>query len=73
MADVETAIRWVKGHATEYHLDLGRTALLGESAGGHLVSLVGARMEQEGTTKLPAVVSNTHSPGTSCSFSRGAC
>ena len=57
VADVETAIRWVKGHATEYRLDLSRTALLGESAGGHLVSLVGTRMEQEGTTKLPAVVS----------------
>src|SRR5205807_6422804 len=34
--DIETAIRWVKKHAMEYHLDPQRIALAGESAGGHL-------------------------------------
>ena len=35
--DVETAIRWVKAHAAEYKGDPRRIALLGYSAGGHLV------------------------------------
>jgi len=41
--DLETAIRWVKEHAGEYRLDAGRVALIGESAGGHLVALVATR------------------------------
>jgi pectinesterase len=39
--DVETAIRWVKKHAAEYKGDPDRIALLGYSAGGHLVTLAG--------------------------------
>jgi alpha-L-fucosidase 2 len=45
--DVETAIRWVKSHAKEYKVDTSRIALIGESAGGHLVSYVGARSAKE--------------------------
>ena len=41
--DVETAIRWVKSHAKEYKADGSRIALIGESAGGYLVSYVAAR------------------------------
>ena len=41
--DVQTAIRWVKAHAAEYKGDPERIALLGYSAGGHLVTLAGAR------------------------------
>ncbi|MBP7142434.1 MAG: alpha/beta hydrolase [Opitutaceae bacterium] len=41
--DVETAIRWVKSHAAEYRFDPRRIALIGESAGGHLVALVATR------------------------------
>lgn len=40
--DVEAAVRWVKSHAREYKVDAKRLALTGESAGGHLVSYVGA-------------------------------
>lgn len=39
--DVQTAVRWVKQHATEYKGDPDRIALLGYSAGGHLVTLAG--------------------------------
>jgi len=39
--DVQTAIRWVKQHAMEYKGDPHRIALLGYSAGGHLVTLAG--------------------------------
>ncbi|HWA24740.1 MAG TPA: alpha/beta hydrolase [Lacunisphaera sp.] len=52
--DVETAIRWVKAHAAEYHLDPARIALAGESAGGHLVALVGTRTTD--ATRVAAIV-----------------
>jgi acetyl esterase len=38
--DTEDAIRWVKAHASEYKVDPNRIALLGESAGGHIVSYI---------------------------------
>lgn len=41
--DVEQAIRWVKANTARYNIDASRIALIGESAGGHLVSFVGAR------------------------------
>ncbi len=52
--DVEAAIRWVRAHAAEYKVDPARIALVGESAGGHLVSYVGARGRAE--TRVAAVV-----------------
>ena len=52
--DVETAIRWVRAHAAEYKVDVNRIALIGESAGGHLVSMAGIR--SEGGTAVAAVV-----------------
>jgi acetyl esterase/lipase len=52
--DVETAIRWVKAHAKDYKVDLKRIALIGESAGGHLVSYVGTKAT--GDLSLAAVV-----------------
>lgn len=52
--DVATAIRWVRANAKEYKVDVGRIALIGESAGGHLVSWVGA--EGKGDSAVAAVV-----------------
>lgn len=54
LEDVESAIRWVKAHATGYKVDVKRIALVGESAGGHLVSYAGAR--SQGETQIAAVV-----------------
>ena len=54
LEDVETAIRWVRAHAKEYKVDTARIALIGESAGGHLVSMAGVR--SHGDTTLAAVV-----------------
>jgi pectinesterase len=51
--DVEMAIRWVKQHASEYKGDPDRMALLGYSAGGHLVTLAGTHAEAD--TKVQAV------------------
>ena len=41
--DLEHAIIFVKKNARRFHIDPKRIALMGESAGGHLVNLVGAR------------------------------
>lgn len=51
--DVRTAIRWVKAHAAEYKGDPARIALLGYSAGGHLVTLAGTRAGDD--TRVQAV------------------
>lgn len=45
--DVVAAVRWVKAHAGKYKVDPGRIALVGESAGGHLVSYVGTQDQAE--------------------------
>jgi alpha-L-fucosidase 2 len=54
VADVNAAIRWVKAHAAEYHVDAGKVAIVGESAGGFLVNYVGTH--QEADAKVAAVV-----------------
>jgi|SRR5665213_1451507 len=51
--DVQTAIRWVKQHAREFKGDPTRIALLGYSAGGHLVTFAGTRAEAG--TRIQAV------------------
>lgn len=40
--DVQAAVAWVREHARELGVDSARLFLVGESSGGHLVSLVGA-------------------------------
>lgn len=52
--DIEAAIKFVKTHAKEYKVDLRRVVLMGESAGGALISYVGVR--QQSALKLAAVV-----------------
>jgi pectinesterase len=52
--DVETAIRWVKQHGADFKGDPHRIALLGYSAGGHLVALAGTYAAAD--TSVQAVV-----------------
>jgi acetyl esterase/lipase len=52
--DVETAIRWIKSHASEFRIDSRRIALSGESAGGHLVALAAVRADE--STRVAAIV-----------------
>ena len=52
--DVKAAVRYVKAHAAEFRIDGRKLALMGESAGGHLVALVAAQNEPE--TSVAAVV-----------------
>jgi acetyl esterase/lipase len=41
ITDCKAAIRYLRARADEYHLDPGRIAVWGSSAGGHLAALVG--------------------------------
>lgn len=52
--DVENAVKWVKAHARKYRLDKKRIVLAGESAGGHLVGMVGAQNKPK--SRVAAVV-----------------
>lgn len=52
--DVQTAIRWIKSHATEFKGDPNRIALFGHSAGGHLAFM--AAMTGTPDTRVQAVV-----------------
>ena len=40
--DIKSAIRWLRANSKKYLIDTNRIAILGTSAGGHLVALVGA-------------------------------
>ena len=55
MEDTEAAIRFVKANAKKYKVDASRIALIGESAGGHIVSWVGVQKSPD--TRVAAVVS----------------
>jgi acetyl esterase/lipase len=39
--DCKAAIRWIRANAEKYHLDPDRIGVMGGSAGGHLVALLG--------------------------------
>jgi acetyl esterase/lipase len=39
--DVQRAVRWMRSHAADYHLDPARIGALGDSAGGHLALFLG--------------------------------
>ncbi len=54
LEDLQTAIRWVKAHAAQYHLDLTRIALSGESAGSQMVAM--AAMQADDSTRVAAVI-----------------
>lgn len=52
--DVESAVRWVKAHAREYKVDTKRIALVGESAGAHLIAMVA--LQDKPATRVAAAV-----------------
>jgi acetyl esterase/lipase len=41
LEDCKSAVRWLRAHADEYHLDGSHIAAWGHSAGGHLASMLG--------------------------------
>src|ERR1700677_637093 len=58
--DCKAAVRWLRAHAAENDIDPKRTAAAGDSAGGHLVALLGTTAdhpELEGDEGNPGVSS----------------
>lgn len=53
-ADVDHAIEWVKAHASQYHVDPSKIALIGESAGGFMVNYAGTH--ETPATQVAAIV-----------------
>ncbi|WP_405059467.1 alpha/beta hydrolase [Kribbella sp. NBC_01505] len=47
LADVAAALAFLRAQAAEYHLDLTRLAVWGESAGGYLASMAATEPDQE--------------------------
>ena len=41
LEDCKAALRFLRAHAADYHIDTNRVAAWGASAGGHLVALLG--------------------------------
>jgi acetyl esterase len=58
--DVERAIQFVRGHARQYKVDVNRIALIGESAGGQMVSYVGAQNKQGSQVTAVVVFYGVH-------------
>jgi acetyl esterase/lipase len=61
--DCKAAVRWLRAHAASYKIDPNRIVAWGESAGGHLASLLGTsdtpEWEQggpEGSSRVQAVI-----------------
>ena len=43
--DLREAVRWLRRHSTEYGIDPGRIAVMGQSSGGHLAAVLGTLPE----------------------------
>ena len=48
--DAKAAVRWLRAHAEELHLDEGAFVAWGASAGGHLATILGLTNDAPGTT-----------------------
>ena len=46
--DVETAVAWLRRHASDHGVDASRLAIAGDSAGGHLATVVARRARDAG-------------------------
>jgi acetyl esterase/lipase len=56
LEDCRAAVRWLRDHAKDYHLDPGRIGAYGNSAGGHLALLLGMTAD---AGRVQAVVSDS--------------
>ncbi|MBV8571471.1 MAG: alpha/beta hydrolase [Acidobacteriaceae bacterium] len=54
--DVESAVRFVKTHASEFHVDPNRIALIGESAGGQLAAMAALRAGPDASVRAVAAL-----------------
>lgn len=54
LTDVKTAIRFLRAHAEEYHIDPERIGVMGRSAGGHLASMAAMNLDNAPRTEWTA-------------------
>jgi acetyl esterase/lipase len=54
--ELRSTVRWIRRHAREFGVDPERIAALGQSAGGHLASLLGTLPDQKGPDGVSARV-----------------
>jgi acetyl esterase/lipase len=54
--DCKAAIRWLRAHASEYHIDSKKIGVWGASAGGHLAALLGT---SNGINELEGIEGNS--------------
>ncbi len=57
LEDCQCAVRWLRAHATEYHIDPKHIGAYGNSAGGHLAMLLG--MTGENADRVQAAASDS--------------
>ena len=48
LEDCQCAVRWLRAHARDYHIDVNRIGAYGNSAGGHLALLLGLTGKSNG-------------------------
>ena len=48
LEDCKCAVRWLRAHALDYHIDVNRIGAYGNSAGGHLALLLGMTEKADG-------------------------
>ncbi len=56
--DSQRAVRWIRAHASEYNVDPQRIGALGDSAGGYLVAMLGARDTRDNSDTALAAFSS---------------
>ena len=64
--DVQRAVRFIRSNAFRYKVDPNRLALIGESAGGHLVSYVGVRNRRASRVAAVVAMYGIHDFVTAC-------
>ena len=55
VAEVRAALVWLGARASELQFDAGRVSLMGHSAGGHLISMMVARVASPSAEGVPAI------------------
>jgi len=68
ITDVQAAVRWVRAHAEEYGLDAARIGAYGDSAGGHLVEMLGVGAGLDELTRVGPYADQSSAVDAVCSI-----
>lgn len=61
LEDAKAAVAWLRNHAAQYNIDPDRIYAWGDSAGGHLASLVGLGADGTGSTAVDSAPADSNS------------